>query len=137
MRHYEVTFIVDPLLSSDDVQATAKKYVDALVNEGGASITHIDEIGLRELAYPINKRQSGIYYCVEFSAENGEFVDRLELYMRRDERLLRFLTVALDKFGVKYNADKRGGLIGKKKREKDAADAAAALEADELIETEA
>lgn len=120
MRHYEVTFIVDPLLSSDDVQATAKKYVDALVNEGGASITHIDEMGLRELAYPINKRQSGIYYCVEFSAANGEFVDRLELYMRRDERLLRFLTVALDKFGVKYNADKRAGLIGKKRREKEA-----------------
>jgi small subunit ribosomal protein S6 len=115
MRHYEVTFIVDPILSSDDVKGTAQKYVDAIKAEK-AEIVHIDEMGLRQLAYPINKRQSGVYYCVEFAGENGDFITKLELALRRDERILRFLTIALDKFGIKYNADKRSGKIGKVKK---------------------
>ncbi len=115
MRHYEVTFIVDPILSSDDVKATGQKYVDMISGEG-YEITHVSEMGLLELAYPIKKRQSGVYYCIEFAGENGNVVDKYELAMRRDETLLRFLTVALDKWGVKYNADKRAGKIGSRKK---------------------
>ncbi|CAG0911261.1 unnamed protein product [Cyprideis torosa] len=39
----------------------------------------------------------------------------MELSLKRDERILRFLTVRLDKYGIKYNDDKRNGLIGKKR----------------------
>lgn len=117
MRNYEVTFIVDPVLSSDEIKATAQTYSD-LLEKAGAKIVHVDEMGLRTLAYPINKRNSGIYYCIEFTIENGEFLDDFELAMRRDERIMRFLTVTLDKFGVKYNEDKRNGLIAKAKKPK-------------------
>lgn len=120
MIQYEIMFIVDPVLSSDEIKATAQTYVDQLTAEG-CTIVHVDEMGLRQLAYPINNRTSGIYYCVEFQVETGELIDRIELSMRRDERIVRFLTVRLDKYGVKYNEDKRNGLIGtvkkKKKRE--------------------
>ncbi len=119
MRNYEVTFIVDSVLSGDEIKATAQKYVDQLQNNG-CSIVHIDEMGLRQLAYEINKRHSGYYYCVEFQSETGEMLAPLELNMRRDERIMRFLTVKLDKYGVKYNDDKRQGLIGKVKRKKKA-----------------
>ena len=51
--------------------------------------------------------------------EEGSFVDKLELALRRDERIMRFLSVKLDKYGVKYNDDKRNGLIGKIKPKKD------------------
>ncbi len=115
MRNYEVTFIVDPVLSGDEIKATAQKYVDQL-QEVGASIVHVDEMGLRQLAYEINKRHAGYYYCIEFQSETTTYLTTLELNMRRDERLLRFLTIALDKYGVKYNADKRSGLIGKAKK---------------------
>ncbi len=115
MRNYEVTFIVDPVLSGDEIKATAQKYVDQLQG-AGASIVHIDEMGLRQLAYEINKRHTGYYYCVEFQSETTGYLASLELNMRRDERLLRFLTISLDKYGVKYNADKRAGLIGKTKK---------------------
>jgi small subunit ribosomal protein S6 len=115
MRNYEVTFIVDPVLSGDDVKGTTQKYVDMLIAEK-ATIVHINELGLRQLAYPINKRQSGMYYCVEFEAADGAFVGKVELALRRDEKILRYLTVALDKFGVKYNADKRAGKIGTTKK---------------------
>ncbi|HHM20918.1 MAG TPA: 30S ribosomal protein S6 [Bacteroidetes bacterium] len=119
MRNYEVTFIVDPVLSGDEVKATAQKYVDDLQQQG-CNIVHVDEMGLRKLAYEINKRHSGYYYCVEFSSETGELLAPLELKLRRDENIMRFLTVKLDKYGVKYNQDKRDGKIGKVKPKKKA-----------------
>ncbi len=115
MLNYEVTFIVDPVLSGDEIKSTAQTYEDLLKNEG-VSITHINEMGLRQLAYPINKKFSGIYYCVEFSAETGQSIPKMELAFRRDERIMRFLTVRLDKYGVKYNQDKRDGKIGVAKK---------------------
>lgn len=117
MRNYEVTFIVDPVLSGDEVRTTAQKYVDEL-QKNSCSIVHVDEMGLRKLAYQINNRQSGYYYCVEFQSEVGSIIAPLELMFRRDDNILRFLAVTLDKYGVKYNADKRAGLIGKAKRKK-------------------
>lgn len=115
MRNYEVTFIVDPVLSSDEIKATAQIYVDMLLSEG-CKIVHNDEMGLRQLAYPIKKRSSGIYFCIEFQSEDGIVIDKLELALRRDERIMRFLSTALDKFGVKYNDDKRNGKIGTVKK---------------------
>ncbi len=115
MRHYEVTFIVDSVLSSDEIDATAKTYQDMLVNEG-AEIVHNDAMGLRQLAYPIKRRTTGIYYCVEYKVESGDLISKIDLAMRRDERIMRSLVIKLDKYGVQYNEDKRAGKIGKAKR---------------------
>jgi small subunit ribosomal protein S6 len=116
MRNYEVTFIVDPVLSSDEVKATVQKYAD-MITAAGYEIVHTDEMGLRQLAYPIKKRHSGVYFCIEYKGNDGQVIDKMELSLRRDDKILRFLTVALDKFGVQYNEDKRAGKIGKKNRE--------------------
>ena len=118
MRNYEITFIVDPILSRDEIKSTARSYVDHIKSEG-AEIVNVDEMGLRQLAYPINKRSTGEYFCVEFAAETGNLINPMEIQMRRDDSILRFLTVTLDKYGVQYNEDKRAGKIGKvKKKEK-------------------
>ena len=119
MKQYEVTFIIDPVLSGDEIEATAKTYQDHLKGEG-CTIVHVDKMGLKQLAYPINKRSSGIYYTVEFSTVSGEFIDKMELALRRDERIMRFLTVKLDKYGVIFNEDKRAGKFKKKKEDKEA-----------------
>ncbi len=116
MRHYEVTFIVDPVLSGDEVKATAEQILEEL-RQFGATIVAVDEMGLRQLAYPINKRSTGIYYCYEFSCTDASWLAKFELNLKRNEKLLRFLIVKLDKYGVKYNDDKRNGRIGKKRRE--------------------
>ena len=123
MKQFEVTFIVDPVLSGDEIKATAQTYVD-LISKEASKVVYVDEMGLRQLAYPINRRSSGVYYCVEFQIETGVFIANLELAFRRDERIMRFLTVSLNKYGVKYNDDKRNGLIGKHKKK--AADGPAA-----------
>lgn len=116
VKQYEVTFIVDPVLSTDDIKSTLNAYTDLIAKEGG-EVVHINEMGLRQLAFEINRRSSGVYFCVEFKTEGESFVGKLELALKRDERVMRYLTVSLDKYGVKYNADKRAGLIGKKKKE--------------------
>jgi len=119
MRHYEVTFIVDPVLSGDEIKSTAKTYQD-LLTDSSCTIVHVDRMGLKQLAYPINKRSSGIYYTIEFSSDSGSILPKMELAFRRDERIMRYLTIKLDRYGVKYNEDKRAGKIGKvsKKEEK-------------------
>ncbi|MBX2817484.1 MAG: 30S ribosomal protein S6 [Saprospiraceae bacterium] len=120
MNQYEVTFIVDPVLSGDEIEGTATTYLDHLKGEG-CEIVNKEDIGLRQLAYSIKKRTTGVYYCIEFSSTSGNIIPKLELALRRDERIMRFLTVRLDKYGVKYNDDKRNGLIGRKRNEEDAA----------------
>ena len=125
MRHYEVTFIVDPVLSTDEIKSTASIYQD-LITEEGAKIVHTEEMGLRQLAYTINKRSSGIYYCVEYTTDSNELNAKLELALRRDERIMRFLVIHLDKYAIQYNEDKRAGKIGKAKRTIEKAKAAEA-----------
>jgi small subunit ribosomal protein S6 len=133
MRHYEVTFIVDPVLSGDEVKATAE-HIQKELKGFGATIVAVDELGLRQLAYPINKRSSGVYYCIEFGCEVADWLAKFELNMKRNERLLRFLTVKLDKYGVKYNDDKRSGRIGSKKK-KEPVTATPPIEDDLLVPT--
>ncbi len=115
MRQYEITFIIDPVLPGDEAQTAAKAY-EKLISDEGATIVNVDNIGLQQLAYPINKKHSGLYKCIEFQTPDGSVIPKMELAMRRDERIMRFLTVKLDKYGVKYNEDKRNGLIGTAKK---------------------
>lgn len=110
MRNYEITFIVDPVLSSDEIESTAQSYVKHLKSEG-CEVVHLDDIGLRQLAYPIKKRTSGVYYCIEFKSETGSLIPDLKLAMKRDERIIRYLAIRLNKYGVEYNAEKRAGNI--------------------------
>lgn len=116
MRHYETTFILDPVLKNEEISDTVTGF-ESFLKEAGAEIVHVEKWGLRQLAYPINKRSSGLYFTIEFSVPTGAIIERLEINYRRNERVMRFLTIALDKYGVKYNSDKRAGLIGKKKTE--------------------
>ena len=112
LNNYESTFILTPVLSDDDAKNTIKSYID-LLKAQGAEIVHEDHWGLKNLRYPIAKKTTGIYHIVEFRAE-GKVIDLLEIAFRRDESVLRYLTVKLDKFAVKYNEDRRAGKIGKK-----------------------
>ena len=105
VKQYETVFIVTPVLSDDQMKETVQKYMDFL-SERGAEIVHTHNWGMRKLAYPIKKKSTGFYYLIEFKAEGNAIAD-LEIAYKRDERLLRFLTVSLDKHAVAYNEKKR------------------------------
>ena len=105
VNQYETVFIVTPVLSDDQMKETVEKYTNFL-KDHGAEIVYTNNWGMRKLAYPIKKKTTGYYYLIEFKAE-GSLIADLEIAYKRDERLLRFLTVALDKHAVAYNEKKR------------------------------
>ena len=116
VKQYETVFIMTPVLSDEQMKETVNKYQD-LLKENGAEIIYTNNWGLRKLAYPIQKKTTGFYYLIEFKAE-GSLIAKLETAYKRDERLLRFLTVSLDKHAVAYNEKKRNN-----KKEKEQAPA--------------
>ena len=105
VKQYETVFIATPVLSEEQMKETVKKYIDLLTSKG-AEIVYENNWGMRKLAYPIRKKTTGFYYLIEFKAE-GNVINDLEVAYKRDERLLRFLTVSLDKHAVAYNEKKR------------------------------
>jgi small subunit ribosomal protein S6 len=87
------------------MKETVEKYTNFL-KDHGAEIIYTNNWGMRKLAYPIRKKNTGFYYLIEFEAEGSVIAD-LEVAYKRDERLLRFLTVSLDKYAIAYNEKKR------------------------------
>ncbi len=104
MNSYETVFILTPVLSDDQAKEAVQKIEGELANFG-AQIKHSENWGLRKMAYPIQKKSTGFYFLVEFQAE-GHVVADYELMMKRDERVMRFLTVKMEKDHVAY-AEKR------------------------------
>ena len=102
---YETVFILTPVLSEDQTKETVKKFKD-LIKKGRGKVHHEESWGMRKLAYPIQKKSSGFYHLFEFDSEPA-FVGKLETEYRRDERVIRFLTVLMDKHHVSFAERRR------------------------------
>ncbi len=109
MNSYETVFILTPVLSDDQAKEAVQKFESEIKTFGG-QIKHSENWGLRKLAYPIQKKSTGFYHLVEFEAE-GTVVANYELMMKRDERVMRFLTVRMDVDHVTY-AERRRNKAG-------------------------
>lgn len=103
-NQYETVFILTPVLSEQQMTETVEKF-KALLTEKGAELLNEENWGMKKMAYPIQKKSTGFYTLLEFKAE-PEVIERLEVAYRRDERVLRYLTVKLDKYASQY-AEKR------------------------------
>ena len=113
VRNYETVFILTPVLNESQVQETVEKFSQVL-KENSADIINTESWGLKKLAYPIQKKNTGYYFLVEFTG-SGNIVDTLELAFRRDERIIRFLTTVLDKNAVAYAERRRKGEMNQQK----------------------
>ena len=111
MNQYETVFILTPVLSDDQMKETAAKFKKVLTDKG-AEILSEEAWGLKKMAYAIQKKSTGFYCLLEFKAE-PEVIKTLETAYRRDEKVIRFQTVKLDKYAVEY-AEKRRAKLGKK-----------------------
>jgi len=105
LNQYETVFITTPVLSESQMKETVDKF-KKILTDNGSEIVHEENWGLRKLAYPIQKKSTGFYYLIEFRAD-GELVRKFETEFKRDERIIRFLTVGLDKYAVEYANKKR------------------------------
>ena len=105
MNRYETVFIITPVLSDVQMKETVEKFRGVLI-EAGANLIHEEHWGLKKLAYPIQHKSTGFYQMFEFEAE-GAAIEKLEIQFRRDEKIIRFLTMKMDKYAVEYSEKKR------------------------------
>ena len=108
MQNYEMMVIFTPVLSEEDYKVAQKKYVDFIKANGG-EVVHDNPWGLKSLAYPIQKKTTGLYWVLEYLAPS-DINEKLKIQLLRDEQVLRQMVVKLDKFAVEYNTKKRSGV---------------------------
>lgn len=113
LKNYETVFILNPVLSEAQIKDTVEKFKTLMKNQK-AEVVNEEAWGLKNLAYPIKKKNSGLYFMIEFNA-TPTFIKVLETEFTRDENVLRFLTTVLDKHAVEYNNRRRKGEFRKKK----------------------
>ena len=108
MNNYELMVIFTPVLSEEDFRAEQKKYARFLSDNGGTLMAE-NAWGLKSLAYPIQKKTTGLYWVMEYITPS-DFNEKLKIQLLRDESVLRHLCTKLDKYAVEYNAKKRSGV---------------------------
>jgi small subunit ribosomal protein S6 len=107
MNNYELMVIFTPVLSEDDFKSAQKKYQD-FIKENGGDIVASNPWGLKSLAYPIDKKTTGIYWVLEFTGPS-DLNEKLIVQFLRDEQIMRHMITKLDKYAVEYNHIKRNG----------------------------
>jgi small subunit ribosomal protein S6 len=118
-KQYETVFILNPVLSEVQMKDAVEKFKKVLT-DNEANMVNEENWGLRKLAYPIQHKTTGFYNLFEYSV-SPEVIATLETEFRRDEAVMRFLTIALDKHGVEYNQKRRKGEFNKNKETKEEA----------------
>ncbi|MAJ06229.1 MAG: 30S ribosomal protein S6 [Crocinitomicaceae bacterium] len=105
MNHYETVFILTPVLSDKQTKEAVDKFKKSL-KDSSARINNQESWGLKKLAYPIQKKSTGFYFLIEFQGQ-GDAVKNFELELKRDERVMRFLTMKMDKDHLEYSVKRR------------------------------
>ena len=105
MNQYETVFILTPVLSDEQMKEAVAKFKKVLTDKG-AEILNEETWGLKKMAYAIQKKSTGFYCLLEFKAE-PEVIDVLETAFRRDEKVIRYMTVKFDKYAAQYAETRR------------------------------
>ena len=108
MNNYELMVIFTPVLSDEEFKTAQAKFA-AIVKDNGGEVTHTNPWGLKSLAYPINKKTTGLYWVMEYTAPTS-FNEKLKIQLLRDESVMRHMYTVLDKYAVEYNGRKRSGV---------------------------
>ena len=105
MNHYETVFILNPVLSDEQIKETVKKFEDFLISKD-AKMVNKEDWGLKKLAYPIQNKQSGFYNLIDFKAPPS-LINSFEIELKRDEKIMRYINVKLDKHATAWSLKRR------------------------------
>lgn len=112
---YESTYIITPDLPEEDFRKIQDKF-NTLLRDQGAVVTHQEVWGMRKLAYEIKRKTSGFYIYTEFELTEGAqpgIIAKLEQEYIYDEKVLRFLTIKMDKYSYDFNQRRKLKVTGK------------------------
>lgn len=122
MREYEFTFVVQPEISDEGVQAISQRFEGILAHHQSEKLFY-EDWGRRRLAYEIKNFQKGHYQVLHFLSD-GKVVPELERSARLDDSILRFLTVLANEDVVDVEARRTEGVAFEEDRKKRAAEKA-------------
>ena len=108
MSNYELMVIFTPVLSEEEFKTALKKY-EQLIQDNEGTVTNSNPWGLKSLAYPIEKKTTGLYWVLEYSAPTS-LNEKLKIQLLRDESVMRHMFTVLDKYAVEYNNRKKSGV---------------------------
>ena len=94
MRNYENLVIVKPTLTAEEIQANIAAIEEVITSNGG-EIATTDSMGMRKLAYPIQKNERGYFHVIYYSVAPSA-INEIERRFRINEELLRFVTIKYD-----------------------------------------
>ena len=94
MRTYEIMFIVRPDVEEADLDKLIETF-SGYVTTGGGSVTAVEKMGRRRLAYTVRKFNDGFYVLFIVAAEGAQ-VQELERRLRVQEQVIKFITVRTD-----------------------------------------
>jgi len=94
MRNYENLVIVKPTLTAEEIQNSIKA-IEEIITSNGGEIAATNQMGMRKLAYPIDKNERG-YYHVIYSTIAPAAITEIERRFRLNEELIRFVTIKYD-----------------------------------------
>ena len=125
MRRYETIIITDPDLSAEQREPVVQRVAD-VVSQGDGYLAFTDEWGARKLAYEIKKKDRGYYIRFDFCG-TGAVVNEMERFFRIDDRVLKYMTVLLDKsVDIEKIKEEIAAAQSKAEKAKEEAEAAAA-----------
>lgn len=96
MRHYETIFLLKPTLTEEETKAKIEFFRTKITDNQG-TIAGFDDMGIKQLAYEIQKNKRGYYYVIYFTSENYKIVDAIQTAYKFDEEVLKFMTIKFDK----------------------------------------
>jgi len=95
MRRYETIFIIDPDLSDENRDPVFERLRDIIEQHNGF-LARVEQWGNRKLSYNIKKKVRGYYVRLDYCG-TGILVNEIERFFRIDDRILKYLTVQLEK----------------------------------------
>ena len=116
MNNYETVLILNPVLSEDQVQESIDKY-KSFLSSSKAELISNELWGLKKMKYSIQNKKTGFYLLFEYKSQ-ATVISDLEIEFKRDERIMRFLTVRLDKYAIDYSEKRRNKLNLKEAKKK-------------------
>ena len=93
-RTYEVMYIINPETEADKIEKL-NEAVGKLIEKEGGEVVRMDDIGMKNLAYPIEKKKEGHYVLFEING-SGQEIAELERRMRVNDMVMRYITVRVD-----------------------------------------
>ena len=111
MRNYENLVIVKPTFTAEEINASIKAIEEVITSNGG-EIAATSPMGMRKLAYPINKNERGYFHVIYYTIAPAAIAE-IERRFRINEDLLRFVTI---KYDTNREVAAFDGLVAKAKK---------------------